>query len=159
MSYENAWITLEEVEKYQLDQDYEQSKGHYGLFTNLEITKFDRDYKNTKDWTVNRENYNYLRWGGRGSRGLGIGTPGNHYYIFKWSGGYLFLREIKLKKVQENDNENKIAYYDIFLVNEFIPDVFHEVKIDIIKELRQALVCYGEAGMPSRWKYILDFKF
>ena len=64
MTYENAWITPEEVEKYQLDQDYERSKEHYGLFTNLQFTKFDRDHKNTRDWTVNRENYNYLRRGG-----------------------------------------------------------------------------------------------
>ena len=37
MSYENAWITLEEVEKYQLDQDYEQSKGHYGFLQILKL--------------------------------------------------------------------------------------------------------------------------
>ena len=59
----------------------------------------------------------------------------------------VFIFRNKIEKFQENNNENKIAYYDIFLVNEFIPDVFQKVKIDIIKELRQALVCYGEAGL------------
>ena len=158
MAYENAWITPEEVEKYQLDQDYERSKGYYGLFTNLEITKFDRDYKNTRDWTVNRENYNYLRWGGVGNRMLGIGTPGHGYYIFKWQGCYLFpvIRRVKNK---ENDALNKIAYSDVFLERLLIPEELKLYESSILEELRDAFNIYGESGMGSSWDFVYNFNF
>ena len=155
MSYENAWITPEEVEKYQLDQDYERSKGHYGLFTNLMISSLDED----NQWTVNRENYHYLRRGGVGNRMLGIGTPGNDYHIFKWQDYYLFP-EIRHVKNKENDVINNIRYYDVFLDNTFIPENLKLYESSILEELKDALNVYGEMGMHSSpCCYIYHFKF
>lgn len=152
MAYENAWITPEEVEKYQLDQDYERSKGHYGLFTNLIISKTDNQ------WTVNRENYHYLRRGGAGNRMLDIGTPGHEYYIFKWQGYYLFpvIRHMKNK---ENDAVNKIAYGDVFLEQLLIPEELKLYESSILEELKNAFNIYGESGMGSSWDFVYNFKF
>lgn len=152
MTYENAWITPEEVEKYQLDQDYERSKGHYGLFTNLIISGInDR-------WTVNRENYNYLRRGGSGNRVLGIGTPGHEYFTFKWKSYYLFpvIRRVENK---ENDAVNKIAYSDVFLEQLLIPEELKLYESSILEELKDALTVYGEMGMGSSWDFVYSFNF
>lgn len=102
MTYENAFITLEEVEKYQLDQDYERSQRQYGLFINLKIGVFERTYKNQMDWAIKRKNGNYLRLGGIGNRILQIGIPGHIYYLFKWKEHYLFP-EIRMERNQESD--------------------------------------------------------
>ena len=152
MTYENAWITPEEVEKYQLDQDYERSKEYYGLFTDLIISGIN------DQWTVNRENYNYLRWGGVGNRMLGIGTPGHEYYIFKWQGCYLFpvIRRVKNK---ENDALNKIAYSDVFLERLLIPEELKLYESSILEELRDAFNIYGESGMGSSWDFVYNFNF
>ena len=152
MTYENAWITPEEVEKYQLDQDYERSKEYYGLFTDLIISGIN------DQWTVNRENYNYLRWGGVGNRMLGIGTPGHEYYIFKWQGCYLFpvIRHMKNK---ENNAVNKIAYSDVFLEQLLIPEELKLYESSILEELRDAITVYGESGVRSSWDFVFNFNF
>ena len=52
---------------------------------------------------------------------LGIGTPGNSYYIFKWQDYYLFP-EIRYVQNKENDVVNNIGYYSVFLDKVFIPE-------------------------------------
>ncbi len=152
MTYENAWITPKEVEQYQLDQNYERSKEYYGLFTDLIILGIN------DQWTVNRENYNYLRWGGEGNRMLGIGTPGHGYYMFKWQDYYLFpiIRRVKNK---ENDTVNKIAYSDVFLEQLLIPEELKLYENSILEELRDAFNIYGESGMGSSWDFVYNFNF
>ncbi len=154
MTFVNAWITPEDVEKYHLDQDYERSKGRIGIYTNLEIIFAGRG----PQWTVDKENGSYLRYGGTGNRALGIGQPRHRYFLFKWEKYYLFP-DIKREKNNVEDDENKIAFLDVYLMNEFIPSNIQSDKEETIKDLKEALTCYGEVGLKSNWLCELTFKF
>ena len=90
---------------------------------------------------------------------LGIGTPGNSYYIFKWQDYYLFP-EIRYVQNKENDVVNNIGYYSVFLDKVFIPENLKLYENNILEELKDALNVYGEMGMRSSpCRYVYNFNF
>lgn len=54
---------------------------------------------------------------------------------------------------------NKIAFYDVFLERNFIPEDLKIHEVDILTELKEALNVHGEMGIRSNWTYVLSFKF
>ena len=93
-----------------------------------------------------------------GNRVLRIGVPGTRYYIFKWN-SYYFFPQIKMERSQDIDREMQISYFNVFLSYSFIPEDLKKYEYDILKELRIALDIYGEIGINSTYKYILNFEF
>lgn len=154
MAFVNTWITPEDVEKYELKQDYEVAKHRIGVYSNLKISEIIHG----NQWTVDKGRDLYLRRGGRGNAAFGVGEINHHYFLLNWRGHYLFP-VIKYEENCKDDKEKKISYLDCILIGEFIPQNLNDFKFEILQSLKEALDCYGAMGIISNYKYKLTFKF
>lgn len=156
MAFINEWISPEDIEKYELSKDYEGARNPKrfvgGNYSNLKI----REDLKSNQWTIDREQEVYLRRGGRGR--LDDGDSGYTYFLLNWKGTriYLFMTS---EKMQETNNELKIAYYRENLVRDFIPLELEGSRAEILNVLKDALIIYGELGMHSSYTYQLTFGF
>lgn len=162
MAFVNEWVTPQDVLQFDMQQDWEliqqpiierpdgKKERFTGTFSNLRLGI-------RKEFTIDREQEIYLRFGGRGREAWG--DLHVHYYMLYYKGYRIYFSVLYESNSALDDREKKISAYTLFLKNIVIPNGLEDSRESTLLLLKDAIQVYESSGLISEWRYIVDFKF